>query len=107
MLGFVLSQKISRAILRSSIKNSRFVSILSDGSTDKRIIEEEIVYVRFVEDGKPHTKLVSIESRSSVDAAGIMTAIQDSIATLKLDEDATGILSRILQEMDKYQFRWR
>ena len=93
--------------LRSSIKNSRFVSILSDGSTDKGIIEEEIVYVRFVEDGKPHTKLVSVESPNSVDAAGIMTAIQDSIATLKLDEDETGIISRILQEIDKYQFRWR
>ena len=39
--------------LRSSNKNSRCVSILSDGSTDKGIIEEEIVYVRFVEDCKP------------------------------------------------------
>ena len=75
--------------LRSSIKNSRFVSILSDGSADKRIIEEEIVYVRFVEDGKPHTKLVSVESPKFVNAAGIMTAIQHSIATLKLDEGET------------------
>ena len=74
--------------LRSSIESSRFVSILSDGSTDKGIIEEEIVYVQFV-DGKPHTKLVSVESPNFVDAAGIMTAIQDSIDTLKLDENET------------------
>ena len=60
--------------LRSSIKNSRFVSIHSDGSTDKGIIEEEIVYVRFVQNGQPYTKLVSVESPNSVDAAGIMTA---------------------------------
>ena len=75
--------------LKTAINDCRFVSVLSDGSTDKGIIEEEIVYVRYVKDGEPHTNLVSVEFPSSVDAARIMAAIQDSIATLKLDENET------------------
>ena len=40
------------------IRDSRCVSILSDGSTDKGILEEEIVYARHIKHGKPVTNLV-------------------------------------------------
>ena len=34
--------------------------MLSDGSTDKSIIELKLVYVRFLSNGKPQTKMVKI-----------------------------------------------
>lgn len=34
--------------LVTEIQNSPFMSILSDGSTDTGVLEQEIVYVRFV-----------------------------------------------------------
>lgn len=33
----------------TEIKNSPFMSILSDGSTDTGVLEQEIVYVRYVD----------------------------------------------------------
>ena len=61
--------------LKSDINNCRFVSILSNGSTDKGILEEEIIYARYVKDGVPHTQLVSVEEPSSPNAVGTMNAI--------------------------------
>ena len=45
------------------IRNARFINILSDGSTDKGILEKEIVYLRYMytgDDGKVQTRLADI-----------------------------------------------
>ena len=59
------------------ICDSRFVSILSDGSTDKGILEEEILYARHIKHGKPVTNQVKVQLPNSVDGAGITEAIQE------------------------------
>ena len=38
--------------LREAIKSARFVSITCDGSTDSAVIEEEMVFVRYREQGE-------------------------------------------------------
>ncbi len=47
---------VHRADMISQIENSRFLSVLSDGSTDRSIIEQELVYVRFCAMGSPRPK---------------------------------------------------
>ena len=47
--------------LRESFNLARFVAVLSDGSTDAGILEEEILYVRFLENGIPVTRFAGIK----------------------------------------------
>ena len=48
------------------------------------IIEEEIVYIRYVNMGEPVTKMIGIEAPLSVDAPGILKAIQNALSSLQL-----------------------
>ena len=73
--------------LRENVDKSRFISILSDGSADKGIIEEEGVFVRYVKNGEPLTNLISIEEPYTVDAPGIFDSIVTAIKSLKLSSD--------------------
>ena len=47
------------------------------------IVEEEVVYVRFVNNGEPITKFAAIEAPESVNAAGLILAIQNAVASLQ------------------------
>ena len=48
----------------------------SDGSTDSGVLDQEIVYVRFVHDGLPQTKFVDIEHLHKADANSILSAME-------------------------------
>ncbi len=50
--AFSIATDITKNVY-NDICDARFVSILSDGSTDKGILKEEIVYARYVKNGKP------------------------------------------------------
>ena len=41
--------------LQKDINNSRFLCVLSDGSTDAGNIENEIIYLRYIKEGIPYT----------------------------------------------------
>ena len=41
---------------------SNYFSLLTDGSTDSAVIEEEVVYLLFLNEGKPEIKFFSIET---------------------------------------------
>ena len=47
------------------------------------IIEEEAVYVRWVNNGEPVTKFAAVESPENVAAAGLFESIKKAIASLK------------------------
>ena len=49
------------------MRQSIFVSILADGSTDVLTKEQEVVYLRYVSDGKIKTQFVFIENLSPAD----------------------------------------
>ena len=70
--------------LKSDVEDTRFLSVLSDGSTDAGILEEEIVYIRYLKENAPVTKFAGIKNLQKGDAPGILKAIQDVLASLKL-----------------------
>ena len=45
--------------------------MLNDGSTDSSIIEQELIYILFLNEGVPTLKYFSIDSVSNVDVVGI------------------------------------
>ena len=58
--------------------NTCFVSILTDGSTDSGILEQEIVYVRYSnENNKPVAPFAGLKNPMKADALGILSAVED------------------------------
>ena len=54
-----------------------FISLLFDGSTDKEILDEEIMYIHYLLNNKPVTKFAGIKNPNKEDAQGILNAIVD------------------------------
>ena len=70
---------------QEEIENARFLS--ADGSTDKRITEQESVYVRCTgSNGCPSTYFADLVPVTSADAPGVTAAIQKGLQTLSIDE---------------------
>lgn len=76
--------------LVTEIKNSPFMSILSDGSTDIGVLEQEIVYVRYVDVKEmiPVTTFVNIVELKSANSEGVLNAILSALADLQFDKDS-------------------
>ena len=54
---------------------AKMFSVLNDSSTDISVTDEELVYVRYLEDGRPITKFLSIQALGKADTVGIVAAI--------------------------------
>lgn len=54
--------EVERNNIRENLKNTTFLSIMSDGSTDSSVKEDELFYVRFCHKGKMESKFVGIKS---------------------------------------------
>ena len=55
-----LTSSIAKTMMQKTavdLHKARFVSVMSDGSTDTTIVEQEVVYVRYVDHGNPVTIL--------------------------------------------------
>lgn len=70
-----ISETMSQSV-EQDMKNARFLSYLSDGSTDAGIREQEIVYSRYVKDGVPVTKYLGIKQLEHAHAGGTLAAIE-------------------------------
>ncbi len=78
----------SRDQIEKEIQESRFLSILADGSTDTGIIEQELVHVRYVRDnGDISTHMIKCQPVKSANAAGILEAIDEAVNTMGIGED--------------------
>ena len=67
------------------IRNARFISILSDGSTDRSILEQEIVYVRYTgEDGKVQTRLADMVDLTYGHVQGVSEGIFKALEMVEL-----------------------
>ena len=64
-----------RSKTASLVKKSDFISILADGSTDRAVVESEIVYVNVIEDGSVRSHFVGLAELGSADAVGVLSAI--------------------------------
>ena len=66
------SSEVLREDVSKELENVRFICILGEGSTDKGIIEQELVYVRFVDSkGQIQTKLGDIVDLEQGNAKGV------------------------------------
>ena len=83
---FVLSAAhIIRDDIKSVVAKNHFVSVLSDGSTDSAVVEQEIVYLRYIDfDFKPITRLIEIVPLENANATGIYSSIQKGLETVNL-----------------------
>lgn len=64
-----------REKIKTEVQSSDFVSILCDGSTDAAIIDNEIVYIRYVSKTGPKVTFLGCMQVSKADAKGIFNAI--------------------------------
>ena len=62
-----------------------YFSELSDGSTDNSVLEQELVYVLFLYQGKPRVTFLDIETHKSADAAGIFDCITNAFQRIGLE----------------------
>ena len=60
---------------------------MSDGSTDTTIVEQEVVYVWYVDHGNPVTKLASIHALEHDNAEGVHQGVMNGLATMELTAD--------------------
>lgn len=67
--------EVERNNIRENLKNTKFLSIMSNGSTDISVKEEELIYVRFCHKGKIESKFVGIKSLEKADSAHISNTI--------------------------------
>lgn len=72
-----------------NIHAANYFSILSDGSTDQSIVEQESIFIKFVgQTGVPETGFVDIVEIEHAHADGIYSAIVDGLANVNLNISA-------------------
>lgn len=62
------------------------IIVLLDGSTDKGILEEEIMYIHYLLNNKPVTKFAVIKKTNKEDAQGILSVIVEDLKSFKHSE---------------------
>lgn len=61
--------------LKEALATTKFLSVMSDSSTDSSVMEEELVYVRWATAGKMEVCFVGVQSVDKPDATHITEAI--------------------------------
>ena len=62
--------------LKKLIFKANYISVLSDGSTDSAVTEQEMIYVLFICEGIPVLKYLSIENAKNADARGLKSILE-------------------------------
>ncbi|XP_032364193.1 zinc finger protein 862 [Etheostoma spectabile] len=64
-----------RRKMRARLSDGKFISVMSDGSLDSAVMEEEMVYVRSASEGKAKVDFVGVKAVSKPDATNIAEAV--------------------------------
>ena len=67
--------KVMREDLKTILTKANYFSVLSDGSGDSSVTEQETIYILFMCKGTPVLKYLSIESVKKTDALGLKTSV--------------------------------
>ncbi|CAC5389553.1 unnamed protein product [Mytilus coruscus] len=64
-----------------------FISVMADGSKDSAVIEQEIIYIRYMDpiEKLPMVRMIDIVSLNSADAIGILESIKEGLKSVGLD----------------------
>ena len=71
--------EVERESLVNLMKDASCFSVMIDGATDSATLEMELVYLRFLVDGRPRNTFLSIEDIKHADASGILDTIIEGI----------------------------
>ncbi len=85
-----------RLAVQAKFKDANFLSILSDGSSDVSIIENEIVYARFALRGEVNTFFLALVSVARADAVGIYGAIRQALAVAFPDFEEFKLFNKLV-----------
>ena len=80
------------------MKNAKFLSILSDSSTDSAIIEQEIVYMRYALKGTSHTHFLGLAAVEKANAAHIFQGINSTLDKVLAIEQTSSPAERLWRE---------
>ena len=97
LLNFI-SKTLSEEDVKSKLKNTNFIAVFCDGSTDSAVIEKECIYILFVEpfEFEPTLSFIAFKDVSSEDADGIKSAIMKAFDDIGMPElKDNGIYSEI------------
>lgn len=73
--------------LADEIKEARFLCVMGDGTTDRGVIEQESVYVRYVgRDGSVKSKMVDCCDVESGDASGVLKGLDIGLESVGVSE---------------------
>ena len=67
--------EVKKEDLIRAISTSNYFSLLTDGSTDSAVIEEEVLYLLFLNEGKPEIKFFNIKTSLHTTAEGLKESI--------------------------------
>ena len=80
--------KVERNNIQQEFSSVGFLSLLSDGSTDSAVIEEEAVYAQYAKDGEIFVKFLGLQPVPKADTLHITTAIKNvTLAALGIEEE--------------------
>ena len=68
--------KVMREDLKKLISKENYFSVLSDGSTDSAVTEQETIYVLFISKGTPVLKYLSIKNAKNADAPDLKSILE-------------------------------
>ena len=72
--------QVERKSLASAVKTAKFVSVLSDGSTNSALCEQKMFFLRYIEDGMPVVKFAASVQVERSDSVSILSAMQKAVA---------------------------
>ena len=78
--------EVKKEDLIKAISTSNYFSLLTDGSTDSAVIEEEVLYLLFLNEAKSEIKFFSIETPSHTTAEGLKEAISSAFKRTGMTE---------------------
>lgn len=62
--------------LKADLNNSAVFSVLTDGSTDTGVIEEEIIFVKYFKDGLQQTRFLTLQPPEQSSGLGLKAAVE-------------------------------
>ncbi|KAJ8022231.1 hypothetical protein HOLleu_39653 [Holothuria leucospilota] len=74
-----------REPLKDASNNARVFSVIYDGATDASVTEVEIVYCRYVRDGKPLNCFVNLHEVEHAHAEGVFSAIDNAMVSAGIE----------------------
>ena len=73
---------VQRGALQSKLSETQYVAVLSDGSTDSAVLEQEILYLRICRHGKVEVHFVGMQDVEKADGESIAQPIDTIMKTV-------------------------